>query len=135
MFEAISELLAGLGSRTAPARLVADDERLALAALLVHVATVDGRFLDSEAQALETLLADRFALGRPAARRLITKAQTADVEALDFTEFATRLKRRLGPQERARVIELMWSIARADGQVHESEEALIGRVAQLLEVG
>lgn len=134
MFEAISELLATLGGRTAPAGAEAGSERLTLAALLVHVAAIDGVMLDSEAEALETMLADRFALGRPAARQLIGRAQLADAEAAGFSSFAASLKRRLGPEERTRVIEMMWAIARADGHVHEFEEALIARVAAVLGV-
>ena len=134
MFEAISDLIATFAGRAAPAGAETGSERLVLAALLVHVAAIDGVILDSEAEALETMLADRFALGRPAARQLISKAQTADAEAADFSAFTASLKRRLGPEERAKVIELMWGIARADGQVHEFEEALIARVAEVLGV-
>lgn len=132
MFEAIKDRLATLRGRSVEADV--PDERLALAALLVHVAAIDGLMLDSEALRLETLLADRFALGRSAARQLIGRAQATDAEAGDFSGFVASLKRQLGAPERARVVALMWEIARADGHVHEFEEVLIARVAELLEV-
>ena len=135
MFGAISGLIANLGARAGLAELGADSGRLALAALLAYVAAVDGVVKDSETKALETLLADRFALGRSAARQLISAAHKAEEEEeSDFSAFAAGLKRSLDPQERAAVIGLMWTMARADGHVHEFEEALIARVEQLLEV-
>lgn len=133
MFGAIGGLIADFGARAGLPASEADGERVALAALLAHVAAIDGVVEDSEAEALETMLAERFALGLGAARRLISAAHKADEEANDFSEFVSSLKRSLGPQERARVISLMWDMARVDGHVHEFEEALIARVETLLE--
>ena len=134
MFGAISEIISALSGRAGLAEAGVDSERVALAALLVHVAAVDGVVKTSESAELETMLADRFALGRSAARQLISFAQRADEEATDFSEFTASLKRRLGPAERRKVIDMMWAIARADGHVHEFEETLIARVAQLLDI-
>ena len=134
MFEALADLFSRLGGRAPRADTDANGERLAVAALLTYVATIDGKLLDSETQALERMLADRFSLGAAAARRLIDAGLKADREATDFTDFTAKLRRRLDARERARLIAMMWSVARADGEVHEFEETLIGRVAKLLDV-
>ena len=148
MFEALGDLIAfigGIGDSKAASRDASDQKsrsldtssdrvRLAIAALLVHVATVDGVLLDSENDALAKLLSDRFGLGRIAALSLMSSARKADSEANDFSGFAAELKRRLDIGERRQVIDLMWSIARADGEVHEFEEALIARVAGVLDI-
>ena len=127
-------LISRIGGRAGKPDTAADEDRLAVAALLTYVATIDGQLLDSEMQALEAMLSERFSLGPAEARRLIDAALKADREATDFTDFTANLRRRLDAPERARLIAMMWSVARADGEVHEFEETLIGRVAKLLDV-
>ena len=132
--DAIGEIMRPAGDLAEQRDQGEDSVRLAIAALLTHVAHVDGVLHDKETAALETMLAERFSLGETAARQLIASARRADGEANDFSAFASEVKRRLDAAGRARVIAMMWAVARADGEVHEFEEALIERVARLLAV-
>ena len=134
MFEALTDLISRIGSKPPRPESAEDAERLAIAALLTYVATIDGRLVESELLALEQLLAERFSLGKTASRKLIDAALEADRAATDFTDFTANIRRRLDRQERTRLIAMMWKVARADGEVHEFEETLIGRVAALLDV-
>ncbi len=111
-----------------------NDERLAAAALLVHVSDVDGDFSDEERGKLKDLLAGRFELEGDETEELITEAQKADHEAVDLYAFTSVLKAKLDEAGRGRIVEMMWEMVFADGEVHEFEDNLVWRVAELLGV-
>ena len=110
------------------------DDRLAAAALLVHTSGVDGDFSADERQKLATLLSDRFSLEGSEAEELITRAQAADLVAVDLYRFTSVLKSKLDDSGRRRIVEMMWEMVFADGEVHEFEDNLVWRVAELLGV-
>jgi uncharacterized tellurite resistance protein B-like protein len=110
------------------------DFRLAAAALLVHVAEIDGLFDLAERRSLLLLLQQRFDLDAEAAGRLLAAAQKSDREAVDLYGFTSILQESMSLPERRRVIEMMWTIAYADGEAQEFEENIIWRVSELLGV-
>ena len=68
--DAISEIMRPAGDLAEQRDRGEDSVRLAIAALLTHVAHVDGVLHDKETAALETMLAERFSLGETAARQI-----------------------------------------------------------------
>lgn len=135
MFKAMRQLLSDI---TSPARPVepdpAEDERLAAAALLVHIIEIDGVVDAEERTKLRSLIRDRFEMDEADAQSLIDRAHAADLEAVDLYRFTSVLKAKLDEAGRLRVIEMMWEMVFADGEVHEFEENLMWRVAELLGV-
>ena len=111
-----------------------DERRLAAAALLVHVASVDGVIGESENARLLDLLQARFGLNAANARALAKAATQRDREAVDLYGFTRVLKQKLDEAERRDMIDMMWSLAYADGVAHEFEENVIWRAAELLGV-
>ena len=111
-----------------------DDYRLATAALLVHVANVDGRIGLPERTRLRTVIEERFGLDGAATVRLIARAEETDREAVDFFHFSNVLKRSLDDIGRHRIIAMMWEVVFADGDVSEFEENVVWRVSELLGV-
>ncbi len=111
-----------------------DDMRVAAAALLVHVAEIDGFFAEPERRALLLLLQQRFDLDPEAAHKLLAAAQKSDHEAVDLYRFTSVLQHAMTLPERRRLIEEMWTIAYADGELQEFEENIIWRVSELLGV-
>ena len=65
---------------------------------------------------------------------LVSEAIAADNEAVDLYRFTSVLTRNLPAEDRVRVVEQLWEIVFADGKVHEFEENLVWRVAELLGV-
>jgi uncharacterized tellurite resistance protein B-like protein len=108
--------------------------RVAAAALLVHVAEIDGFFTDSEKRALLLLLQQRFDLDVDSAERLLAEARARDRESVDLYGFTSVLKHSMSGPDRRRLVEMMWTVAYADGVVQEFEENIIWRVAELLGV-
>jgi uncharacterized tellurite resistance protein B-like protein len=125
----LSEITAKNGE---PANVGEDEIQLAAAALLFHVVAVDGVVSESERETLSTVLRRRFDLSPTEAGSLIKAAEDADAEAVDLYSFTSVLKRRLEEADRERIIEMMWRLVYADGAVHEFEDNIVWRVAELL---
>ncbi len=135
MFERLRQFLEEITGPDAVQREFDEgDLRLAAAALLVHVAEIDGFFDPSERRSLLLLLQQRFDLDSKAAGRLLAAAQKSDHEAVDLYGFTSILQQSMSLPERRRVIEMMWTIAYADGDAQEFEEKIIWRVSELLGV-
>ena len=135
MFDTLRKFMSDVAS--APERdagFAHDDYRLATAALLVHIANVDGKFDPAERTRLRDIIKERFGLDAAATRRLIEEAEESDREAVDFFHFTNVLKRSLDDDGRHKIIEMMWDVVFADGVVSEFEENVVWRIAELLGV-
>ena len=135
MFDLLRKFIADVSN--APegnAGFAEDDYRLATAALLVHVAGVDGKIDASERVRLRQIIEERFGLDDAATTRLIEAAEASDREAVDFFHFTNVLKRSLDDEGRHKIIEMMWDVVFADGEVTEFEENVVWRIAELLGV-
>jgi uncharacterized tellurite resistance protein B-like protein len=135
LFDALKSFVADLADgQKQPGGLADHNLRLATAALLIHAAAIDGNVSEAERHKLQSLLQQRFELGDAAAAELIEQATIADEKAVDLYHFTHLLNDRLDEPERLRMVEMMWSIAYADGAASEYEDNLIWRVADLLGV-
>lgn len=109
-----------------------NDYRLAAAALLVHIMTVDGEVSPAEQAKLRIVLQNRFSLDDAQTDELIAAATEADQQAVDLYHFTRLLNRSLDEEGRKRMVEMMWEIAYADGTRTEFEDNIVWRVADLL---
>lgn len=135
MLEDIKRLFAELrGGSKQSNHFDSDDYRVAAAALLVHVATLEGGLTAAARDKLRAILMAQFALSSDLADELIEAAVAADREAVDFFHFTSLLMRALDEQGRLRVVEMLWEIAFLDGQISEFEDNVMWRVADLLAV-
>lgn len=135
MLNALKTFLNELGAEAPRSRVFeAADYRLAAAALLIHLASIDGNFDADERAYLQRTVETRFGLDPAAARELIATAWESEREAVDLFRFTSVLKRTLDEEGRRQVIAMLWEIAYADGEIHEFEENIIWRVAELLGV-
>jgi len=135
MFDALKSFIAELTGEAAATRPVESaDYQLAAAALLVHIASIDGEFDEDERARIQHLVEERFGLPPEEARALIADARESEREAVDLYRFTSVLKRRLDEEGRRQVVGMLWDMAHADGSVHEFEENVVWRVAELLGV-
>lgn len=135
MLEEIARLFTELrGGAKHSSHFDADDYRVAAAALLVHVATLDRDLTREARQKLAALLKAQFSLTDALTDELIEAALAADREAVDFYHFTHLLMRTLDEQGRLRVVEMLWKMAFADGVISEFEDNVMWRVADLLAV-
>jgi uncharacterized tellurite resistance protein B-like protein len=134
MFDRLKNFMAELTEEPAAREFDEDDYRLAAVALLVHLAKAEGLSDESEHARLTDIIEKNFGLDPQATARLIQSAEASDKEAVDFYHFTHVLCRSLDQPGRLRIVEMMWEIAFADGVVHEVEENIVARIAELLGV-
>lgn len=108
--------------------------RLALAALLVEAALMDGAFEDSEREIIAQLLRSAFSLDETECAALIAKAEAAQSNSTQLYGFTRPLMDGLPPEDRVKVIEYLWAVAYADGKLDPYEDHLIRRIAGLMHV-
>lgn len=135
MLDEIKRLFAELHVGGKPANhFDADDCRVAAAALMVHVATLEHDLTGPAREKLAALLGARFSLTPELTDELIEAAVAADREAVDLYRFTHLLMRTTDESSRLRVVEMLWEMAYADGRITEFEDNMMWRVADLLGV-
>src|SRR3979411_2827185 len=108
------------------------DYRLAATALLVHVVSLDGEPTEVEKRKLHSLIESRFKLDPGTADKLIASATRVEGEAVDLYHFTSVIMRSVNEEGRLRIVEMMWELVYADGQVSEFEDNVVWRAADLL---
>lgn len=116
----------------APQRLPEPDARLALAALLVRVARADGVYDQAEIDRIDRVLAARHGLSPFQAAAMRTEAEELEAAAPDTVRFTRALKAATALEDRAALLEALWSVALADGARDADEDRLLRMVANLL---
>lgn len=127
MFDALLRRLSGPA-----APLPAPEARLALAALLVRLARSDGRYATEEVARIDRVLAAREGLSPFAAATLRAQAERLEADAPDTVRFTRALKEAVPLEDRAGLVEAMWSVALADGAREAEEEQVVRLAANLL---
>ena len=136
MFRTLSDFISDItGGHREAAAFDETDYRLAAAALLVHVMSIDGAVTQEEQAVLRTILASRFGLDAKESEALVELAIAKDAEAVDLYAFTSVLNRALDEEGRCRIVEMMFEVAYADGGLSEFEDNLVWRAAELLNVG
>jgi len=121
----------GIGEKTL-SRFDENDYRMAAAALLIHVMTIDGQETGAEHEKLRVLLKSQFELGDEAVAELIEAATAADREAVDLYGFTSLINRAMDEDGRRRIVRMMWEMVYADGRVNEFEDNVVWRASDLL---
>jgi uncharacterized tellurite resistance protein B-like protein len=135
MLQEIKRLFAELsGGGKHASHFDGDDYRVAAAALLVHVATLEGNLSETARAKLRALLRSQFSLDDGLTDELIETAVAADREAVDFFHFTHLLMRSLNEEGRLRVVEMLWEMVFVDGAVSEFYDNVMWRVADLLAI-
>jgi len=136
MFRTLSDFITDItGGQREAAAFDESDYRLAAAALLVHVMSIDGAVTAEERTVLRAILATRFGLDAKESEALVELAIAKDAEAVDLYAFTSVLNRALDEEGRCRIVEMMFEVAYADGGLSEFEDNLVWRAAELLNVG
>ena len=65
---------------------------------------------------------------------MIASATLVEGEAVDLYHFTSVIMRSVNEEGRFRIVEMMWELVYADGQVSEFEENVVWRAADLLGV-
>lgn len=129
MFDAISRLFTVREDATT----LTMEPRLAVAALLVHLAAIDGTVSIAEREAVRGSLLDYYDLEEDDVDRLIAEATRHDAESVDFYRFTSALSS-LPEDEKIEIVRMMWQVVFADKKNHELEDNMVWRIAELIHV-
>src|SRR6195952_2648220 len=134
MLDGLRQFIADVVSPTAHEEQKFDDTgyRLAATALLIHVISLDGEPSEVEKRKLHSLIESRFGLDPGTADQLIASATLVEGEAVDLFHFTSVIMRSVDEAGRLRIVEMMWELVYADGQVSEFEDNVVWRAADLL---
>ncbi len=136
MLDGLRQFIADVVSPQADGNRGFDDNgyQLAATALLIHVISLDGEPSDTEKRKLHGLIESRFGLDRGTADHLIRSATLVEGEAVDLYHFTSVIMRELDESGRLRIVEMMWELVYADGDVSEFEDNVVWRAADLLAI-
>ncbi|MDX1580446.1 MAG: TerB family tellurite resistance protein [Alphaproteobacteria bacterium] len=111
-----------------------EDTHLAAAVLMVEAAALDGEFDDDERERIIHILERHFELSAEDADELVEMAVEEQHHAGHLHRFTQRIKDAYSEEERTHLIELLWEVVYADGELHDYEANLLRRVAGLIYV-
>ncbi|MEM7777948.1 MAG: TerB family tellurite resistance protein [Pseudomonadota bacterium] len=131
MLDRLMDFLSGTNEEPG---IVQTDLDLAVAALLVEAARMDDVFDDAERATIEGLLAKRFELSESDAATLVARADERVQASAQYFRFTHEIVQRMSEEERGGVIEMLWRVAYADGELDPHEDALIRQIAGLIHV-
>ncbi len=112
----------------------ADDVQVAAVALLVEAAVMDGDFDEAERQAIAGLIESRFGFEGAEVEELIQLGEEAVENSNQLYAFTRVVKTGFDFEDRIEMIEMLWDVACADGEIHDFEANLVRRVAGLIHV-
>jgi len=136
MLKALTELFdrAFADERTATAEERQHGVQLATALLLVEVERADFSEDITEHEETFRLLKSFFELSDEDAELLVQDAREEADYAASLQQFTRRLHDALTPDEKLRIVEMLWKVALADDHLDKHEDHLVRKIADLLYV-
>ncbi len=120
------------GSTNAQSQESEHDIRLAVCALFVEIARIDGTFSKQELDTLITILNDKYSLSPEHAQALVAAADEELEKSVDLWQFARLINENYTIDEKIEVIETLWRIVYVDGKMDEHEHYLMNKLSNLL---
>jgi uncharacterized tellurite resistance protein B-like protein len=108
--------------------------RIAAAALWLEMVREDGVAQDGEHAAVLRAVRAKFGLADDDARALVALSDEAAGSATDYFEFTTLINRHCTAEHKEQIVEQLWQVAYADGELSAREEHLVRKIADLLYV-
>jgi uncharacterized tellurite resistance protein B-like protein len=108
------------------------DIRIATCALLLEMSSIDGEFSKSEKKGIISILKNDYGLTDEHAEALLEASNEELENSLDLWRFARLINQNYSIEEKERVIEMIWHVAYADGNLDKHEDYLVHKLAKLL---
>jgi uncharacterized tellurite resistance protein B-like protein len=135
MLNRIKALLAGEDRDSAPIETHSiSKKQLAAAALLIEAAYMDTSFDQTERTAIERAIQLRFDLNEEEANTLIAEAEKVQNQSNQLLRFTRTVKDHFPEEERIELIEMLWEVVYADGELDQYESNLMRRIGGLIYV-
>lgn len=106
--------------------------QLAAAALLIEVCMADFNEDDAELKRISQLLESEFQLTQQQLDTLIALAKEEQQQATSLYDFTRLINDHYNPEQKYSLLQQLWIVAAADGEISKHEEHRIRRLADLL---
>lgn len=127
MLDALKNLLGGKGGLP--------DESTVSIGLLVEVIRMDDDFDAAEQTAVAQIISRRFDVSETDARKTVDEALEAGRTTYDDNQLLKAVKDGYSTEQKTALIEMLWEIALADGELHRFENHAILAIANQLGMG
>ena len=107
---------------------------VAVVALLIEAAQIDGSPVPEELAAIERIVHERFGVDAAVAAKMIATAQSQLEASLEDWIFADAVCQGYTADERAEILGLLWEVVYADGRLARFEEVLLDHLSGALDV-
>jgi len=136
MLSTLKELFGALQPppAAASAHSVEHTLQLATAVMLIEVMRADPDIGRPAELAVIAALREKFSLADDEVERLIELAHRAARDATDWFEFTSHINAHFDMPTKVRMVEYMWRVAYADGELSAHERHVMWRISDLLHV-
>jgi len=106
--------------------------RMATCALLLEMSNIDGEFNESEREHIISIVKNDYNLSDEHATALIDASNKELENSSDLWRFASLINKHYSIEEKVRIIQMIWTVAYADGTLDKHEDYLVHKLAKLL---
>ncbi|CAO3422588.1 tellurite resistance TerB family protein [Azospirillum doebereinerae] len=111
-----------------------DAVHAAAAALLVEAARTDNTITESERERILAVTRRYFHLSEDEAQDLLSAAVFDTEGTSPYHRYVSVIMERCPPDQRLWIVEMLWEVAYADGQLNDLEASLLRRIGGLLHI-
>ena len=108
------------------------DVRVAVCAIFLEMANIDGEFSASERDDVISLLKRQYGLSDEHVVELMGASQKGLKDSIDLWQFTNLINQNYSRDEKIQIIEMVWQIVYADGRLEKHEDYLVHKLAKLL---
>ena len=108
------------------------DIRVATCALFLEMANIDGEFSEVERENIIFALKKDYNLSDEYIHALIEASNEELKRGIDLWQFTNLINQNYSTEEKILIIEMIWKIAYADGELDKHEDYLVHKLAGLL---
>ncbi len=105
---------------------------IATCALLLEIAHIDGMFTGEERQRIITALKGEYGLSDQEIASVMHAADHEVKKSIDLWRYTSLINQNFSPQEKVRIVEMIWKVIYADGRLDMYEDYLVHNLADLL---
>jgi len=114
---------------------IAQDEtslQLACAVLLAEIMRADGKSDKNERTAIIKQLSQYFNLSIAELTEILNHAEQLSEQATDYYQFTSKINANYSIEDKIKIVEMLWIVANADGEISAIEQHTIRKIADLL---
>ena len=132
VWDQFRQLLQGGDDSTAVGDAAQRKTRLAAAVLLLELERADAHRTRQEREVIKAQLQQKFSLEPHETEMLVDVAAQRAARAVSLHRFVQTLNDNLSAEQKLAVLEMLWQVAYADGDLDKHEEAFLREMSELL---